>query len=213
VADYSRLIGMGDEGTLAQLNGIMPSSLAQAYRAPRAHHENNRRRLVGPVCQRRRCVALCRGDPTRDGATQCPATARSADRIQDGVNVGDIVEGASIHGAGSNVAARLKAMADAGGICLSSRVQEDAQGSLRRLGIAFKDIGQHQLKNIAQVVHVYRILLEQTATKAGSSLAIPDRPSIAVLPVQNKSDAAEQEYFADGMVACDQSIPLCASPT
>jgi hypothetical protein len=62
---------------------------------------------------------------------------------------------------GINVAARLKAMADAGGICLSSRVQEDAQGSLRRLGIAFKDIGQHQLKNIAQAVHVYRILLEQ----------------------------------------------------
>jgi adenylate cyclase len=90
---------------------------------------------------------------------------------QDGVNVGDIVEGASIHGAGSNVAARLKAMADAGGICLSSRVQEHAQGSLRRLGIAFKDISQRQLKNIAQAVHVYRMLLEQTATKAGSSLA------------------------------------------
>src|SRR6185295_13297708 len=142
---------------------------AQAYRAPRAHHENNRRRLVGPVCQRRGCVALCRGDPTRDGAT--PSYREIGGSNQDGVNVGDIVEGASIHGAGSNVAARLKAMADAGGICLSSRVQEDAQGSLRRLGIAFKDIGQRQLKNIAQAVHVYRMLLEQTATKAGSSLA------------------------------------------
>ncbi|HXE70754.1 MAG TPA: hypothetical protein VN523_15465 [Hyphomicrobiaceae bacterium] len=112
---------------------------------------------------------MCRGDPTRDGAT--PSYREIGGSNQDGVNVGDIVEGASIHGAGSNVAARLKAMADAGGICLSSRVQEDAQGSLRRLGIAFKDIGQRQLKNIAQAVHVYRMLLGQTATKAGSSLA------------------------------------------
>ena len=90
-----------------------------------------------------------------------------------GVNVGDIVEGASIHGDGINVAARLEALAEAGGICVSSRVQEDARGSLSRLGIAFEDIGQHQLKNIHHAVHIYRVVLDNDATKVTSSLPLP----------------------------------------
>ena len=58
-----------------------------------------------------------------------------------------------------NVAARLEALAEVGGICVSDRVQEDVHGSLDRLGIAFEDAGQHQLKNIARPVRVYRVRL------------------------------------------------------
>src|SRR5262245_63449183 len=113
-----------------------------------------------------------------------------------GVNVGDIVQGATIHGDGINVAARLEQLAEAGGVYVSSRVQEDAQGSLGRLGIAFEDTGQHQLKNIDHGVHIYRVLLDHTSARQASTPApsLPDKPSIAVLPFANLSSAPEQEY-------------------
>ena len=86
-----------------------------------------------------------------------PAERRIQFRM--GVNAGDIAEGANIHGDGINVAARLEALAEAGGICVSSLVQ----GSLGRLGIAFEDIGRHQLKNIDHPVHIYHVLLDHAA--------------------------------------------------
>jgi adenylate cyclase len=75
---------------------------------------------------------------------------------------------------GINVAARLESLAEAGGICASSRVQEDAQGSLGRLGISFHDIGQHQLKNIQHTVRIYRVLLDEAALPKPSP-PLPDR--------------------------------------
>jgi adenylate cyclase len=96
-------------------------------------------------------------------------------------------------------------LAEAGGICVSSRVQEDAKGSLSRLGIAFEDLGQHQLKNIDHAVHIYRVLLDHAATTAKSKQApksapaLPDKPSIAVLAFTNLSGDPQKEYFADGI--------------
>jgi adenylate cyclase len=114
-----------------------------------------------------------------------------------GINAGDIiVDGTDIWGDGVNVAARLEALAEPGGICVSGRVQEDVHGSLE---IAFDDIGEQQLKNIARPVRVYRVRLKGAA-KAAPSLHQPTKPSIVVLPFNNMSGDPEQEYFADGMV-------------
>ena len=113
--------------------------------------------LFASVVDALRCaVEIQRGMATRNA--RVPPEKRLEFRM--GINVGDIIEAPSIHGDGVNVAARLEALAEVGGICVSDRVQEDMHGSLDRLGIAFEDAGQHQLKNIARPVRVYRVRLQ-----------------------------------------------------
>ena len=139
VAGYSRLIGMDDEGTLAQLNAhhvelIEPKIKEHRGRIVRTTGDGLLVLFVSAV-DALRCAVEIQHTMTQRNA-HIPADSQINFRM--GINVGDIVEGASIHGDGINVAARLEALADAGGICVSSRVQEDAQGSLVRLGICFE---------------------------------------------------------------------------
>jgi adenylate cyclase len=114
-----------------------------------------------------------------------------------GINIGDVVyDEVRIYGDGINIAARLESIAEPGGICISSKVYEEVNG---RVELACDDIGERQLKNIARPVHVYRIRLDGALPVAGSAPALPEKPSIAVLPFQNMSGDTEQEYFADGI--------------
>jgi adenylate cyclase len=130
------------------------------------------------------------------------------DRIEFrmGINLGDIMkDGRDIYGDGVNVAARLEALAEPGGICVSRVVRDQVRD---KLAFSFEDLGEQQVKNIARPIRVHRILVGERARRsepatgaaANSPLALPDKPSIAVLPFQNMSGDPEQEYFADGMV-------------
>jgi adenylate cyclase len=125
---------------------------------------------------------------------------RNTREFRIGINVGDIVvEDGDIFGDGVNVAARLEGLAEPGAICVSARVQEDAAG---KLDLAFEDIGEQVLKNIARPVRAYSVATGPAPAKTPEALALalPDKPSIAVLPFDNLSGDPEQEYFADGMV-------------
>jgi adenylate cyclase len=167
VAGYSRLIGADDEGTFAQLNAhhselIEPKIKEHRGRVVRTTGDGLLVLFASVVDALRCAVEIQRGMVERNAPV--PPNMRIEFRM--GINVGDIIEGASIHGDGVNVAARLEALAEVGGICVSGRVQEDVHGSLGRLGIVFEDAGQHQLKNIDRAVRVYRVLLDQATTKA-----------------------------------------------
>jgi TolB-like protein len=198
VAGYSRLIGADESGTLDRLRALRRELLDPKI----AEH---RGRLVkttgdgllvefGSVVDALRCAVEVQSEMTGHN-TGVPPNKRIELRI--GINVGDIVvEGGDIFGDGVNVAARLEGLAEPGGICVSARVQEDAAG---KLDLAFEDIGEQQLKNIARPVRVFGAVIGQKPVPE-PALALPDKPSIAVLPFANMSGDAEQEYFADGMV-------------
>ena len=127
---------------------------------------------------------------------ELPAQRRMAFRI--GVNLGEvIVEDGRLYGDGVNIAARLEALAEAGGICVSGKVYDEVQ---RKLELDFEDAGEHTLHNIAAPVRVYRVGRGgRTAASAAAPAAGQAKPSIIVLPFANMSGVAEQEFFADGL--------------
>src|SRR5215472_6060315 len=138
-------------------------------------------------------------------AVQAAIVTENARRAADepmqfriGVHVGDvIVDGSNLLGDSVNIAARLEALAEPGSIYVSAPARDHIGN---KLPLGFDDLGDQQVKNIAQAIRVYRVQTETSASKPITALPLPDKPSIAVLPFQNMSGDPEQDYFADGIV-------------
>jgi adenylate cyclase len=198
VAGYSRLMGADEEGTLARL-------------------KEHRRELVDPkIAEHRGRIVKTTGDGMLAEFASVVDAVRCASQIQHGmlernadvppptriefrigINLGDIIiDGDDIFGDGVNVAARLEGLAAPGGICVSRKVRDEVRD---KLNLSFEDMGEQQVKNIARPVRVYRIAA-LAAAPAKLPLALPEKPSIAVLPFDNMSGDPEQAYFADGIV-------------
>jgi adenylate cyclase len=200
VAGYSRLMGEDEAGTLARL---------RTYR----------RELIDPqIAEHKGRVVKTTGDglllefPSVVEAVACAVTVQRGIAEQNagipedqqivfrvGVNLGDIiVDGDDIHGDGVNVAARLEALAEPGGICISGTVRDHIGD---RLTLVFDDLGDQNIKNIARPVNVYRVRFADAPLppKPSAALALPDKPSIAVLPFHNMSNDPDQEFFGDGI--------------
>jgi adenylate cyclase len=202
VAGYSRLMGVDEEGTLSALK-----ELRRELADPKI--KEHRGRIVkttgdgllvefASVVDAVRCAVEVQYEMAERNAG-VPEEQRIQFRI--GINLGDIIkDGRDIHGDGVNIAARLEALAEPGGICVNRVVRDQVRD---KLDFAFEDAGEQRVKNIARPLRVYRIRPGRSAGdtigEAQPPLALPDKPSVAVLPFTNMSGDSEQEFVSDGI--------------
>jgi adenylate cyclase len=207
VAGYSRLMGRDEEGTLTRLktfrkNLVDPTIVSHHGRIVKTTGDGILAEFASAVD-----AARCAAEVQRGMAQQnAEMSQESGIEFRIGIHVGDIiVDDNDIFGDGVNIAARLEGIAEPGGIYISDDTHRQIRG---KVDIFYDDLGPQTLKNIAEPMRVWRILLDDNSAstippshaRLADSLALPDKPSIAVLPFQNLSGDPEQQYFADGMV-------------
>jgi adenylate cyclase len=198
VVGYSRLMGADEVGTLALLKSRRKSVLEPLV----DRHQGRVFKTTGDgvlvefgsavnalecAVELQRQMEAANGDLAEDRRV----------RLRIGVNLGDVlVEGNDLYGEGVNVAARLEPLAEPGGICISEAVMAQVRG---RVAVRFEDMGEQNLKNIAAPVRIHAVRTDGPAPAAAATPGLSDKPAIAVLPFENLSGDAEQQYFSDGI--------------
>jgi adenylate cyclase len=203
IAGYSQLMGADEEGTLARLKVLRselidPKNKQHHGRVVKTTGDGILMEFLSVVDALRCAIEIQQAMVERN--TDVPEEKRIEFRV--GVNLGDvIIEGRDLYGDGVNIAARLETLAEPGGICISRTVLTHARD---KVPFDVEDAGEQTLKNIARPVHVYHIIIDpsrrpHTAKPDPPALALPDKPSVAVLPFTNMSGDAEQEFVSDGI--------------
>ena len=215
VAGYSRLMGRDEERTLTQLKSfrntvVDPGIAAHRGRIVKTTGDGMLVEFASAV-DAARCAVQLQREMAQQNAT-VPPELRIEFRI--GIHVGDIIiDDNDIFGDGVNIAARLEGIAEPGGVCVSDDAHRQIRG---KIDIAFDDIGEQTLKNIAEPMRAWHMRLAGEAAPAIRSspiqvqdLALPDKPSIVVLPFDNMSAEAGQDYLADGIVEAITAALSC----
>jgi len=207
VVSYSRLMGDDEVGTLSALKSHRHELIDPAVEK----YSGRIVKLMGDgilvefpsVVEAVQCAVVIQEESYKRNA-EVPEPRRMVFRI--GINVGDvIIDDDDIYGDGVNLAARIEALAEPGGICISHTARDQIRD---KLDIVLDDLGEHEVKNIARPVRLFRVQIDSPedppktlaqASKRASGSDSKIRPSIAVLPLDNMSSDPEQEFFADGL--------------
>ena len=203
VVGYSRLMGIDEEGTLARLNTVRRNLFDPTI----AEHRGRIVRAMGDgflvefnsVVDAVRCAVKVQNEMPEQTA-EMPEERRIQFRMA--IAMGDVVtDGDLIYGQAVDIGSRMESLAQPGGINISRAVRDQVRD---RLPIAFEDLGEHQVKNVARPVRAFRIVLDKPAaspaTTARRAATPPERPALVVLPFQNLGGDAEAEFFLDSVV-------------